>query len=128
MLGGMELGIVAGEASGDLQAAALVAELRRRHPEWHFFGCGGERMRETGCELLLDARELSVLGLAEVVRHLPAIYTHYKRLWREIARRRPRALILVDFPDFNLRLARRAARAGIPVIYFISPQVWAWRP
>ncbi len=128
MLGGMELGIVAGEASGDRQAAALVEELRARHADWHFFGCGGERMRQAGCELLLDARQLSLLGLAEVVRHLPRLYRLYRRLWKEIARRRPRALVLVDFPDFNLRLARRAAAAGIPVIYFISPQVWAWRP
>ncbi len=124
----MQLGIVAGEASGDRQAAALVAELRRRHPAWHFFGCGGERMRQAGCELLLDARQLSLLGLAEVVRHLPRVYRLYRRLWAVIAARRPDALVLVDFPDFNLRLARRAAAAAIPVIYFISPQVWAWRP
>lgn len=124
----IEIGIVAGEASGDLHAGALIAELRRRHPEWRCFGCGGEHLRAAGSELLLDSRELSVLGLAEVVRHLPRIYGHYRRLWRAIAARRPQALILVDFPDFNLRLARRARQANIPVIYFISPQVWAWRP
>lgn len=119
--------ILAGEASGDLNAGLLVAELRRRHPELQVFGCGGEELRAAGCELLVDAAELAVVGLFEVVRHLPRLYRHYRRLRRAMLERRPRGLVLVDFPDFNLRLARAAHAAGIPVIYFISPQLWAWR-
>lgn len=119
--------IVAGEASGDAHAGALVAELRRRHPDWRWFGCGGEALRAAGCELLVEARELAVVGLFEVVAHLPRIYRRYRRLRRALEVRRPAAAILVDFPDFNLRLARAAARRGVPVIYFISPQLWAWR-
>lgn len=104
-----------------------MAELRRRHPDWQFFGCGGEALRAAGCELLVDARELAVVGLFEVASHLPRIYGLYRRLRRALEERRPAALILVDFPDFNLRLARAAARRGVPVVYFISPQLWAWR-
>src|SRR5579884_3782408 len=119
--------IVAGEASGDAHAGALVAELRRRHPDWRWFGCGGAALRAAGCELLVEARELAVVGLFEVAAHLPRIYRRYRRLRRALEVRRPAAAILVDFPDFNLRLARAAARRGVPVIYFISPQLWAWR-
>lgn len=123
----IELMIVAGEASGDAHAGELIAELRRRHPDWRFFGCGGVALRAAGCELLVDARELAVVGLFEVASHLPRIYGLYRRLRRALEERRPAALILVDFPDFNLRLARAAARRGVPVVYFISPQLWAWR-
>lgn len=119
--------IVAGEASGDAHAAELVAELKCRHPELHVFGCGGERLQAAGCELLVRAEELAVVGLFEVVAHLPRIFGYYRRLRRALRQRRPQAVILVDFPDFNLRLARAARRAGVPVIYFISPQLWAWR-
>lgn len=119
--------IVAGEASGDLHAGGLVAELRRRHPGWHFFGCGGNRLRAAGAELLVDAQEVTVVGLVEVLAHLPRIARLHRRLRRALRHRRPAAVILVDFPDFNLPLAKAAAGLGIPVIYFISPQVWAWR-
>ncbi|MGH9489410.1 MAG: lipid-A-disaccharide synthase, partial [Terriglobales bacterium] len=119
--------VVAGEASGDLHAGGLVAELRRRHPGWQFFGCGGPRLGAAGSELLVQAREVTVVGLVEVLAHLPRIYRLHRRLRRAMRQRRPAAVILVDFPDFNLPLARAAARRGIPVIYFISPQVWAWR-
>jgi len=118
---------VAGEASGDLHAARLVSAIRERHPEWRFFGCGGDRLEEAGCELLVHARELAVVGLFEVVRHLPGIYRRYQRLRQAMIARRPAGIILVDFPDFNLRLARDAFGAGVPAIYFISPQLWAWR-
>lgn len=122
-----EIMIVAGEASGDLHAGGLVAELRRRHPDWHFFGGGGPRLRAAGVELLVDAQDVTVVGLVEVLAHLPRIYRLHRRLRRALRRRHPAAVILVDFPDFNLPLAAVAARLGIPVIYFISPQVWAWR-
>ncbi|HEY7855400.1 MAG TPA: lipid-A-disaccharide synthase [Terriglobales bacterium] len=123
----MEMMIVAGEASGDAHAAELMIELRRRHPDLRFFGCGGPRMAGAGGELLVSASELAVVGLAEVVRHLPRIHGLLRRLRRALRQRRPMAVILVDFPDFNLRLAAAAAAAGIPAIYFVSPQLWAWR-
>lgn len=124
----MHLMIVAGEASGDAHAAELMQALRRDHPELQFFGCGGEQMAAAGCELLVSNTELSVMGLVEVLRHLPRLRRRLQRLRAALRARRPAAVILVDFPDFNLRLAATAHRAGIPVIYFISPQVWAWRP
>ncbi|HXR97153.1 MAG TPA: lipid-A-disaccharide synthase [Terriglobales bacterium] len=123
----MEMMIVAGEASGDAHAAELMEELRRRHPALRFFGCGGPRMAAAGCELLVSASELAVVGLLEVVRHLPRIHGLLRRLRRALRQRRPMAVILVDFPDFNLRLAAAAAAANIPAIYFVSPQLWAWR-
>ena len=84
-------------------------------------------MQAAGCELLVDANEVAVVGLVEVVRHLPEIRRRFKHLVAEAARRKPDAAILIDFPDFNLRLARELHRLGIPVFYFVSPQVWAWR-
>jgi lipid-A-disaccharide synthase len=123
----MELMVVAGEASGDLHAASLVRELRRRHPDLSVFGCGGPRLADAGCELLVNASDVAVVGLFEVVRHLPRIYGHYRRLVQAMLQRRPRTVVLVDFPDFNLRLACRARNAGINTTYFISPQLWAWR-
>ena len=123
----MEMMIVAGEASGDAHAAELMAELRRRRPDLHFFGCGGERMAAAGCEILVSSAELGLVGLFEVLAHLPRVYGLLRRLRQALRQRRPAAVILVDFPDFNLRLARTAHRCHIPAIYFISPQLWAWR-
>jgi len=84
-------------------------------------------MRDAGCDTVIDAHDISVLGLAEVVQHLPHIYGEYRRLLREVDARKPDAAILIDFPDFNLRLARQLHKRGIPVIYYVSPQLWAWR-
>jgi len=123
----MDLMIVAGEASGDAHAAELILTLRRDHPELHFFGCGGEQMAAAGCEILVANTELAVMGLVEVLRHLPRLRRLLRRLRTTMRARRPAAVILVDFPDFNLRLAATAHRVRIPAIYFISPQVWAWR-
>jgi lipid A disaccharide synthetase len=120
----------AGEASGDTYGAQLIDALRQLTPSSEqptFFGMGGEKMRAAGCELLVHANEVAVVGLVEVVRHLPDIRRRFKHLVAEAARRRPDAAILVDFPDFNLRLARELHRLGIPVFYFVSPQIWAWR-
>ncbi len=119
--------IVAGEASGDRYGAALAAELGRRHGV-NWFGIGGDQMQAAGVELITHARSVAVVGIFEVIRHLPRIYGFYRRLLKEVDRRRPRFAILVDFPDFNLRLARQLHRRGIPVIYFVAPQMWAWRP
>ncbi|MDE2179226.1 MAG: lipid-A-disaccharide synthase [candidate division NC10 bacterium] len=119
--------IVAGESSGDLHAAGVVAELRRRAPYLTIEGIGGDRMRQAGVRLHAHAGDLAVVGLVEVAARLPAIWRAYRSMIRCLRDRRPDLVILVDFPDFNLRLARRAFRLGIPVVYFISPQVWAWR-
>ena len=119
--------ISSGESSGEYYGAKLIEALRHREPAAEFFGVGGSRMREAGCDTVIDAHEISVLGLAEVVRHLPHIYGEYRRLLREVDIRRPDAAILIDFPDFNLRLARQLHKRGIPVIYYVSPQLWAWR-
>jgi lipid-A-disaccharide synthase len=119
--------IVAGEASGDRYGAELAAEVRRRWPvEW--FGIGSDQMEAAGVELVTHAREMAVVGIFEVVSHLPRIYGFYRRLLAEVDRRRPRFAVLIDFPDFNLRLAGQLHRRGIPVIYFVAPQMWAWRP
>ena len=119
--------IVAGESSGDLHAAGVVTELRRRAPDLTIEGIGGDRMRQAGVRLHAHADDLAVVGLIEVAARLPAIWRAYRSMIRCLRDRRPDLVILVDFPDFNLRLARRAFRLGIPVVYFISPQVWAWR-
>ena len=116
-----------GEASGDLYAGALVAALRRREPGLDVFGLGGVRIKAAGGRLIADFHDISVTGLTEVVKVLPRTWTTMRQLVRAAERERPRALIVIDFPDFNFRLMRRVKRLGIPVIYYISPQLWAWR-
>ncbi len=117
----------AGEASGDNYGAQLITALRHLEPGAEFFGMGGERMREAGLDVQVHANHVAVVGLLEVVTHLPAIRREFKHLVSEAKRRRPDSAVLIDFPDFNLRLARELHSAGIPVFYFVSPQVWAWR-
>jgi lipid-A-disaccharide synthase len=125
--------ISAGEASGELYGAQLIDALRqqgaRRSPQaaLEFFGVGGERMQQAGCDLVVNAHEIAVVGLAEVVGHLPRIYRRFRHVVDEAERRRPDAAVLIDFPDFNFRLARELHKRGIPVIYYVSPQLWAWR-
>ncbi len=120
--------IVTGEASGDLHAANLIEEAGRIDPDLGFFGVGGARMAAAGCEILIPGETISVMGLVEVIGQFPVIYRAFQRLKQILhGADRPDLLICVDFPDFNLRLARQATRAGIPVLYYISPQVWAWR-
>jgi lipid-A-disaccharide synthase len=119
--------IVAGEASGDLHAASVIQELLRRTPGLTVEGIGGDRLRQAGVRLHAYAGDLAVVGLVEVAYKLPALWRAYRSMVRLLRERPPDLLMLVDFPDFNLLLARRAYRLGIPVLYFISPQVWAWR-
>ena len=119
--------IVAGEASGDLYGATLATELRALAPDTRLLGMGGDRMREAGVETLVDANVMAVMGIVEVLGHLPVIVKGFTILKRQLLSAPPRLLILIDYPDFNLRLAKVAKRAGIKVLYFISPQVWAWR-
>ena len=117
----------AGEASGDTYGAQLIDSLGQQVPSSTFFGMGGEKMRASGAEILVHANEVAVVGLVEVVKHLPDIRRRFKHLVAEAARRKPDAAILIDFPDFNLRLARELHGLGIPLFYFVSPQIWAWR-
>src|SRR5215470_7787412 len=123
----MQILLSAGEASGDTYGAQLVHALRQLSPRAAFYGMGGEKMRVAGCELLVYAHEVAVVGLVEVVTRLPYIRRQFHRIVEEARRRKPDAAVLIDFPDFNLRLARELHRLGIPVFYFVSPQIWAWR-
>jgi len=119
--------VSAGEASGDMYAAGVVEHLRRRLPAAQFFGCAGAKLQAEGVEPVVDAADLSVVGLAEVVHHLPRIYGEYRKLVREARKRKPVAALLTDNPDFHLRLARRLKETGTPVFYLVAPQAWAWR-
>jgi lipid-A-disaccharide synthase len=120
--------IVTGEASGDLHGGNLVRAARRIDPDLAFFGVGGSQMAEAGCEILIRGEDLAVIGIVEVVGHFPAIYRAFQRLKKILhGPDRPDLLILIDFPEFNLRLAAQAKKAGIPVLYYVSPQIWAWR-
>lgn len=119
--------ISAGEASGDLYSAGLVEALRRRNPDLEFFGCAGERMQRAGVRPVVDARSIAVVGLLEVVQHIPRVYREYRKLLRAATQERPEIAILTDSPDFHLRLARHLHQLQIPVIYLVAPQVWAWR-
>jgi len=119
--------ISAGEASGDLYAAGLVTALHHRRPEIEFFGCAGPRMQKAGVRPVVDAHSLAVVGLVEVLAHIPRIYGEYRKLLNAARAERPELAILTDSPDFNLRVARKLKKLGIPVFYLVAPQVWAWR-
>jgi lipid-A-disaccharide synthase len=119
--------VVAGEASGEGYAARLVAAIKERRPGAQFFGVGGEDMAAQGVRILCPASELAVVGLSEVAGRLPAVLKALKDIARALKRERPSLAILVDFPDFNFWVARLAKLYRVPVMYYISPQVWAWR-
>ena len=119
--------ISAGEASSDMYAARLARALRERMGA-HLFGMGGPKMREAGVELVADASQIAVVGITEVIRKLPAVWHAWRKLEREAARRKPALAITVDSPGFNFGLARRLRKQGVRNVYFISPQIWAWRP
>jgi lipid-A-disaccharide synthase len=119
--------IVAGERSGDLYGAELALALRERLPEPKLFGCGGEAMRRAGVDTVVDAHQLTMIGITEVIGGLPQAYRAFHALLAEVDKRAPQLAVLIDFPDFNLRLAKRLQKRGIRIVYFVSPQVWAWR-
>ena len=119
--------IVAGEASGDLHGGNLVRAMRQIDPALSFYGVGGKRMRAAGVELLADAADMAVVGLTEVAFKLGMILRVMRRLKISLLEKKPDLVILIDYPDFNLPLARAARKQGIRVLYYISPQVWAWR-
>ena len=120
--------ISCGEPSGDLYAGALVAALRRREPGIEVFGLGGERLRDAGGALIADYHGLSVTGLTEALKVLPRSWATFKDLVEAARVRKPDALVVIDYPDFNFRLMRAVKNLGVPVIYYVSPQLWAWRP
>ncbi|HEX8998489.1 MAG TPA: lipid-A-disaccharide synthase [Blastocatellia bacterium] len=124
-----QLMIVAGEASGDKHGAKLAAALRVLRPDlsFEFFGAGGDEMRLAGVETLVDAREVAIMGAVEVARALPKFLRVFRRLREAANERRPRVVVLIDWPEFNLRLARKLRKDGHRVVYYISPQIWAWR-
>lgn len=124
----MRVMISCGEPSGDLYASTLATELRRTDPSLTITGFGGERLRQAGAQLVGDFSGLSVTGLVEVARLLPRTYAIYRKLVADARANRPDVLVAVDFPDFNFRLAHAVRRMGVPVVYYISPQLWAWRP
>lgn len=119
--------IVAGEASGDIYGADLVREALKLDPAISFFGIGGERMRETGVQTLVDSAEMAVVGLVEVIKHFSVIKSAFYKLRDILCSDPPDLLVLIDYPGFNLRLAKVAKKHGIKVLYYISPQIWAWR-
>ena len=145
--------ISAGEASGEMYGAQLIEALQRcavgktaelrsagqpraavptqtsfsTQDLIEFFGVGGERMRAAGCDTIVDAKDLSVVGITEILSHLPKIYGLYQRLIAEADRRKPDLAIVIDSPAFNWRVARQMKKRGIPVVYYVAPQFWAWR-
>jgi len=123
----MKILVSAGEASGDRYAAELVGELRRKLPSARFFGAAGPRLRAEGVEAVVQAESLAVVGLVEVVRHIPRIHGEFKRLLAAADEEKPDLAILTDAPDFNLRVAAKLKKKGVPVVYYVAPQVWAWR-
>jgi len=123
----LRVGIVAGEHSGDQLGAALIAALRERAPGVQCFGVAGPKMIAAGCEAWAGSEELAVMGLTEVLRHLPRLLRLRGELWRRFSVARPDVFVGVDAPEFNLPLARRLKQAGIRTVQYVSPQVWAWR-
>jgi lipid-A-disaccharide synthase len=118
--------LIAGELSGDLHGAGLVRELKKRKPDLEVYGVGGDGMKGAGMELIFHIKDLSFMGFAEVLKHLPTIRKVRHSLLEVVARRKPDVLILIDYPGFNLRFARQAKAHSIRILYYISPQVWAW--
>jgi lipid-A-disaccharide synthase len=119
--------ISAGEASGEMYGAQLVEALHRHSPSLQFFGAGGERMRAAGCEIIVDAKDLAVVGITEILSRLPTILGLYRKLIRSADEKRPAVAVVIDSPAFNWRVARQMRRRGIPVVYYVCPQFWAWR-
>src|SRR5215212_6792774 len=123
----MKLAVVAGEASGDLHASEVVRELKKLEPSLTLFGIGGDLLAREGTELVHHASEMGIVGLFNVLRHLPMFRRIFRELMQRIERERPEVVFLIDYPGFNLRVARACKELGLHVVYYISPQIWAWR-
>lgn len=124
----MKLLIVAGEASGDLHGGALARSIQTIAPDTRLFGIGGESMRDAGVDIRIDARDLAVTGFTEVTGRIFTIWKAMRWAVDACRREKPDAAVLIDYPDFNLRLAKRLHRLGVRIAYYVSPQLWAWRP
>lgn len=124
----MDLGVVAGEASGDLLGAHFIAALKQRHPDLRAAGIAGPRLIEAGVEAIYPSEKLAVNGYVEVLRHLPELLWIRSRITRYFLHERPRVFVGIDAPDFNFTLEARLKQAGIPTVHFVSPSIWAWRP
>ncbi|HLB00117.1 MAG TPA: lipid-A-disaccharide synthase [Bacteroidota bacterium] len=120
--------VIAGEASGDLHGAGVVRELKRREPSVEIFGVGGDRMIAAGMDAIFHVRELAVMGFFEVVKHLPVLRAVERTLMAVVRGKKPDVVLLIDYPGFNLRFARKVRGTGTKIAYYISPQVWAWNP
>lgn len=118
--------VIAGEASGDLHGSGVVRELKRRNPKIDVFGVGGDKMKQEGVNLIYHVNELGFMGFVEVLKHIPVLRSVQKTLETLLKLRKPDVVLLIDYPGFNLRFAKIAKRNGIRVVYYISPQVWAW--
>jgi lipid-A-disaccharide synthase len=127
MVEGPKIFLAAGEASGEHYGALLMKELRRLAPQADFFGLGGTRMAGLGLRRVVRAEDVAVMGITEVILHMPHIYREYRKLKASLREERPDLAILIDFPDVNLSLAAELRRLKIPVVYFVSPQLWAWK-
>lgn len=121
------LAVIAGETSGDLHCSGVIKELKKMNPKLSIFGVGGNLMQSAGVELLYNCNDISVMGFLEVIKHLPRLLKVEKNLKKEIRLRNPEKILLVDYPGFNLRIAKFARKIGIKVLYYISPQIWAWK-
>src|SRR5271167_3916906 len=128
-MAGPTIFVSAGEASGEHYGASLIHAIRDLAPEATFFGLGGERMEAAGLQRIVRAEDIAVMGITEVIRHMPRIYSGYRKLKKSLQSQPhlPDAAVLIDFPDVNLALARELHRLRVPVIFFISPQLWAWK-
>ena len=120
--------IIAGEASGDLHGSKLVLAMREKNRNLFFCGIGGKALKDAGVKIIVDASKLSVVGLTEVFSKMPSLFRGMALCKKLLNSLKPDLLIIIDFPDFNLNVAGVAKKAGIPVLYYISPQLWAWRP
>ncbi len=123
----MKIFLSAGEASGEHYGALLMAEIGRLEPRAEFFGLGGVRMEALGLRRVVRAEDVAVMGITEVILHMPRVYREYRKLKASLRAERPDLAILIDFPDVNLSLAAELRRLKIPVVYFVSPQLWAWK-
>src|SRR5258707_12104645 len=110
-----------------MYGAQLIEALRRRNPQLEFFGVGGPLMRAAGCDTVVDAKDLSVVGITEILSHLPKIYGLYRKVIQEADKRKPDIAIVIDSPAFNWRVAREMKKRRIPTVYYVAPQFWAWR-
>ncbi len=117
----------AGEASGDTYGAQLITTLRHHLPEATFTGLGGQEMERAGQQRVVRAEDVAVMGVTEILRHIPRVYASYRKLVRSLRQNRPDVAVLIDFPDVNFRLAKHLRNAGVPVVWFVSPQLWAWK-